>query len=264
MLSGALAASPARAFERETVEGAPGIPLVWATRVIALYPAYDSSMDVPAADVETAMRAGMREWETAGEGCTDIRFVIAGLPSGTDTNLTSGTHDGENRILFRETAWPAEAGPGVLALTTSVYRTRTGEILDSDIDINGESFFWTTTDEVGMVVNDVQNTVTHELGHLLGFAHVADADATMYGESPPGELDKRDLGGDDIAAICTVYPAMAPSPGGTGTRTSGLVGATTCSAALHRADEDPAVTAMIVAAALVLRRARRRLSRSPR
>ena len=49
---------------------------------------------------------------------------------------------------------------------------------------------------------DVQNTLTHELGHALGLQHEADVtDAVMFPIAYDGDVDKRQLSGDDMAGL---------------------------------------------------------------
>jgi hypothetical protein len=80
---------------------------------------------------------------------------------------------------------------------------------------------------------DLQNTLTHELGHLIGLDHnctdaatrgvpvnhlgqlappcsQASAElqaATMFNQAGSGDIGKRDLSVDDAKAVCDVYPA---------------------------------------------------------
>jgi hypothetical protein len=80
---------------------------------------------------------------------------------------------------------------------------------------------------------DLQNTLTHEFGHLIGLDHNctdaatrgipvdhlgqlapacarASAEqraATMFNQAGSGDIGKRDLAPDDIQAVCDVYPA---------------------------------------------------------
>jgi len=245
-------AAPAFAFVREAVDGDPDTPLFWRPREITVETAEDSSADVPAIALVPAIAASLQEWVDADGGCSDI-VLTAGPPApAMTTNLDGGVRDGRNRIVWRETEWTLE--PDVLAITTLVYTASTGEILDADIDVNGVDHFWSASDTD--VTNDVQNTITHELGHLIGFAHVPDTEATMYGRSDPGETMKRDLGGDDMAALCTVYPTGAPTPGSLGI-SRGMLRAETSCAVATQSDGDSR-SAWVIALALLLAAWRRR------
>jgi hypothetical protein len=208
-----LAPAGAHAYVRSTVEGDPSTPLFWRFRTVPLRLAPDSCDDLGGAAVELAIARSIATWNEAARGCSDFRLVDDGYPSGSATNLFDGEPDGENRILWRETVWPEEVPTHTLALTTSIHRVATGEIVDADIDLNGVHHTWTAVDDPAAARVDVENTVTHELGHLLGLAHVPDAEATMYGESAPGDLDKRSLAEDDVAGLCSVYPDGARTPG---------------------------------------------------
>jgi hypothetical protein len=72
--------------------------------------------------------------------------------------------------------------------------------------VNGAAGTFSTEDvpEGGTV--DVQNTVTHEAGHLIGFAHSPDPESTMFATAMLNETTKRDLTADDIQGMCDVFP----------------------------------------------------------
>ena len=256
------AAARVSAFERQTVDDNPTLSLYWATRNIPVFPQFDGTTNTGAAGVQVAMLDAFAEWENAG-GCTDIQLMSMGAPASLTTNLDGGDFDGLNRIIFRQ-AWPSAASSTALALTTVVYDRRTGVIQDADIDLNDESFFWTTAADTA-TLNDVQNTVTHEIGHLLGFAHVPDPSATMYADSPEGEIDKRTLGSDDVDAVCTVYPRGAPTPGAvrrTGVSRGALTGVSSCAVSRVGAPTvaGPLGPVCLVTCLLALRRTSRRSS----
>src|SRR5690606_15749787 len=91
----------------------------------------------------------------------------------------------------------------ILALTLPTYDCH-GRLLDADILMNGADFTLTTVDapacsqsastslcacpspEVPCVISDVQNTLTHELGHVLGLDHTAIPGSTMAAVARPG------------------------------------------------------------------------------
>jgi MYXO-CTERM domain-containing protein len=84
---------------------------------------------------------------------------------------------------------------------------------------------------------DLRNTLTHEVGHLVGLAHVPDSQpaATMFARTTPGEIEKRSLSEDDIAGVCAIYPDEGD--GGCGCGSGGAAGALAlllAALALHR------------------------------
>jgi hypothetical protein len=245
--------SEALAFERSTVTGDPSTPLWWRFRTVPLRPAYDTCDDLDATPVGAAIARSIATWNASALDCSDFGMRDDGYPTGFTTNLTGGRYDGENRIVWRESVWPEEVSEGTLALTTLVFRRSTGEILDADIDLNGVSHRWTDADDPTLSQTDVENTVTHELGHLLGLAHVADPEATMYAQSDPGDLDKRTLAEDDLGALCFIYPTRLRSPGAPYVPGEGLNG---CAASRAPASKLPALVLFVLGALSTIRRRR--------
>jgi hypothetical protein len=91
-----------------------------------------------------------------------------------------------------------------IALTTTTFDPKTGELLDADMELNLANFELTTSDTD--VAYDLESVLTHETGHFLGLQHSFDPDATMRPYYDMGSLELRDLAPDDVAAICTLYP----------------------------------------------------------
>lgn len=203
-------AAPVAAYRRSTVDDVPGgLPLFWEESSIEIRIASGSVPGLEPAQMALAFHASSRTWSLAG-GCTRIRLLDGGEVTGLATNLTQSSPDRENRIVFRASDWPPELGPETLALTTAVYRRGTGQIVDADIDLNAVDHVWSTGTPALEGHDDVENTLTHELGHVLGFAHSEEPTATMFASAPVGELGKRDLAEDDINAVCDVYPGGTP------------------------------------------------------
>jgi hypothetical protein len=86
-------------------------------------------------------------------------------------------------------------------MTFRYYDTSNGRLLDADTVFNGEKFTWT----VGGSGYDIQNSATHEVGHIGGLGHSADPEATMYAKTQAGETKKRSLDADDVAGIEAIY-----------------------------------------------------------
>jgi hypothetical protein len=241
----------ARAFERSTVDGDPETPLFWRYRWVVVHVANDTCDDVPADNVQLAIARSMAAWNTAAEPCSDFMLIDGGYPTGATTNLDGGDADMENRVFWREDVWPEDVPQETLAITTQVYRRASGQIIDADIDLNGVHFYWTDTDAPGEAYTDVENTMTHELGHLLGLAHVFDESSTMYGTSDPGDLEKRSLAEDDAAGLCFVYPRGLRTPEAPVFPSNPL--SSGCSASPHRSSAWLAIVFLAVLAALARR-----------
>ena len=131
---------------------------------------------------------------------------------------------------------------------------------------------------------DLQNALTHELGHLIGLDHTCfdplssmtgvrpDDNAgqpvpdcatatpevqatTMFPSAMPGDTQKRTLAPDDLNAVCTIYSINdPPPPPGTGVN-GGCAG---CAAAGGAGDLGAPATFALLAAALIARRRRAR------
>ena len=104
----------------------------------------------------------------------------------------------------------------VIGITTVSYDVRTGVIYDADIELNAARFNFTTvsspecptgvTSSQGCVSTDVQNTVTHEVGHFIGLDHNGASGSVMAPQARTGETSKRVLDADSKRFVCEVYP----------------------------------------------------------
>lgn len=254
--------STACAYERARVEGAPELGVYWTSRALELR-LTAAIGDLAEPDLRAAVDRSLTTWTGAG-GCTDVSLALGTTSAATTTNLDGGRHDGENRIVVRR-AWPPLIPAETIALTTYAYRPATGELLDADIDVNAQAHvFSASVAPPPSDVIDVENTITHELGHVLGFAHVLDPEATMYVGSRAGETLKRDLSPDDVSAICDTYPVGAVTPPAPPPRTS----SPTCGCAAWRSHTTMAMpeafASLLTAVVLSARAASRSCRRAPR
>jgi len=213
---------------------------------IAVYPG--SFTQVPVGEISGAASGATAAWSAGANACTFIEFAVT-VATGPAPRVGNDRH---NAIIFRDTSWcrldatgacdPAVAyDPAALALTSVSARTSTGEIIDADIEVNAFHFLW--ADLVAhpelTTRHDLQNALTHELGHVLGLDHTcylsgappidnagqpipdcANASAaviatTMFPSANPGDISLRTLEPDDRAGVCGIYPAAAsPCPPG--------------------------------------------------
>jgi MYXO-CTERM domain-containing protein len=274
-------------------------PLYWASGCVLI--TYDAT--------GTSHLSGNREfeimdqvfatWREGAQSCSYLTFELTG-----QKDMASVGNDGENTIIFRDDRWcrPATAddpercyNPAAAALTTLFFvnkadSARNGEIVDADIEFNAVNFSVSTngSSEGGApCLSDLANTLTHEVGHLMGLDHTCRTSSelqrvnhrgepvplcslggalddeirqsTMYATQECGETHKSTPSPDDITGVCAIYP-LDESPD-----TCGPPGSTTgracCSVAPGQRtpiDSLPALWPLIaLAGAGALRRRRR-------
>lgn len=190
-------------------------------------------------EFEAAQRS-IEEWQAAAETCGHLQIQEGIRVADRKIGFVTGAADNRNIILYRQrlcqglvrtsdTCWSAldcqnkydcwDGQTGTIALTTTTYDVKTGEIMDADIEMNAASFVFTTVSgppcaqnlyHQDCVATDVENTLTHELGHALGLDHTSAIGSTMNPSAPPGELSKRSLDPGTQQFVCEVYPRGAP------------------------------------------------------
>jgi hypothetical protein len=243
VLVGIAAAGPseARAYVR-TMTG-DGRPLYWnRTEVPVLVYAAQPPPPLTPAKLVDIVNAGAASWSRKDTGCTALHLLV-GSKAAARAPVAA---DGVNRLMLRSDRWcPGDAttvddcyDPFILAMTTVTRRLSTGEILDADVEINAVDYRWGDVVEDGGKsddLNDLQSTVTHELGHLIGLAHTCSLDGappalddrgrpvpscdavpeeqetTMFPLILPGATGARTLSHDELRAACDIYPALDPS-----------------------------------------------------
>jgi len=279
-------ALPAGAYVRSRNSG--GVCIWWTSHGHSFRIDAQGSVHTPQTETYDAIRKSYQTW--GGVTCSDLTFPEEPLSTNAQDRFVGFVPDGTNHnlVLFRSRSCtsvvPAgdsclsqggcgnkydcwDNGPGAIATTTTTTSRSTGEIFDTDIELN-DAFAFTTVDglpctspgETNCIRIDVQNTVTHEAGHSLGLDHTPDPAATMYASAPSGETTKRSLGADDIAGICAIYPAGQPTVKGcAGSPTQpNPGGGSGCS----KAQTGPGAALGALAVALLLH-GRRRSRRSP-
>lgn len=283
-----VATGPARAYVRTTSETSHR-PVQWNESCVVVTVDSRGSRDVPLADVEATLQRAVDNWTRHTLMCGGLRVSTAHARGPLDV-----APDGLPAVVFRNDVWarPGHAphDPSAIGLTTVMYVNTPGQlgdatILDADIELNGVNYTFTTNPANAVArpntsVADLENTLTHELGHVQGLAHtcwdhiapsppldnngnpIPDCNdplpesilaTTMYPYATmAGETSKRNLSPDDAAGVCDVYRSatLACHPEIDG-------GYNLCGVVPARARRWPlAVALALVAAALILRRRR--------
>lgn len=146
------------------------------------------------AAVETLISAATREWTNPVSG--NLAFSNEG-----PTEIRTARHDDNANVIYFEDEWKED--PSLLAVTY-LWSTTDGELIGFDMALNAEHHQWSI--DGSPEANDLLNTLSHEFGHALGVEHSPVVErATMYPSSPVGEVQKRDLHGDDIDAVVHLY-----------------------------------------------------------
>jgi MYXO-CTERM domain-containing protein len=239
-------APPAHGYVRSRVDG--GIPKYWQTSCVPIAIYLNTFSDMTRDEVAKSVAAAAHAWSPTEVTCADgvshpfIEIVPAMMPE--TSAPPKPAYDGHNTLLFytalRPYPPPEVSGIsfGVVALT-STWARADGHIVDADVRVNAVDNKFVNID-TGFVppngdgVMDLQNALTHELGHLLGLGHScwapfsdleqpiddqgvgvpycdaapADVRQTVMFALIDGNLEttKRHLSPDDIRAVCEIYP----------------------------------------------------------
>lgn len=212
---GAMAAlSPAMAYECAPVteNGQPtGVTVIWQQRCIPVYLRLGDE-DLWPVDFRSAIEDSLAVWPR--ESCSDLSLPFSGETTVAPGFQTSNPGANRNVITLTDTAeiYYNYFGGEELAITAVHYSPITGEILDADIIINTvDNDFSTgacTPSGTPSGPYDLQNTLVHELGHLIGLDHPPNnPEATMHISAEACETKKQSLLDDDIQGLCDLYPA---------------------------------------------------------
>ena len=162
--------------------------------------------------LENALEASLSSWSEPS--CSSLEFEYIGEVS-ADRPLSE-----VSQVISIAEDWQAD--DSVVGLTTMTYTDKTGLIRYGKIELNEVDFIFIDALPDGSCTfsrqYDLQSVLTHEIGHLIGLAHLSVEDALEreeLGEDPATmsravdscTIDFRTLEADDLEAACYVYPA---------------------------------------------------------
>ncbi len=156
------------------------------------------------------MTDGIYKWEDAADGSVGGGIIdILGGGSLTASVLEADmvSPDNKNEVYFADIE---EAGVIGVTIVWGYFSgpSKWRELLEWDMVFDDVDFDWAA--EAGGVDGkmDFENIATHELGHAVGMGDVYESacqDVTMYGYASEGEINKRDLGLQDIKGVSGLY-----------------------------------------------------------
>jgi matrixin len=206
-----LAAAPAWAFEVKKTSN--GEPIRWGAGSVDVELALDETpVGVDPAAAAQAARAAFATYEQ----------VLADMAPGVQVEIDAlagaapepSATDGKNLVRWVSVGWDEDYDPTALAITLTTYDTKSGRITDADIVVNASRYRWIAGEDMSLCRGafDLQDVLTHEVGHLFGLAHdKTDQEATMWASAGSCETKKRDLDPSDLAGMEYLYQEMGPA-----------------------------------------------------
>lgn len=234
-------------------------PVFWSQTCVPITPDSAGVPDLPLSEVERIVQQALSMWQTPTSGSSFLRLQYLPANMARETDAL----DRLQVIKFRSNKWcrPASASKAEVcydaaaaAITTVTYvnkpldATLDGRIVDADIELNAVNNQFYDADKPVTVTgsrraSDLWNTLSHELGHLIGLEHScrrsgdtmpactrdgngqaviscslvesmrmtnpsyqAIFDTTMYPTADPKEIKKRVPKADDLAGVVNAYP----------------------------------------------------------
>lgn len=236
-------AGTARAYVRTRTEA--GVAMKWDHRLIPLQ--IFTGSPTYALDADLITRAGVaaaEPWSHDTLACSALTLAVTANPAVEDVVAP----DRKNRVIFRRNTWCRNTTDtrymkcyerSALAITSVWAETTTGRIIDADVEVNAVNYTWADLVEHPELFNennmqDLQNALTHEFGHVIGLDHTCATDnpddqghavpqscatasdeikeTTMAAIVQPGDTARRTLADDDKRGACEIYPPGANLP----------------------------------------------------
>jgi hypothetical protein len=246
----AAGAASAQPYKRTPMKNAD-LCIYWQDRQYTYQLAQAGYSQLSFSSMEAAVQASFATWQTLSQSCSGYQFnegpTVANAqvgydPFGQNSNVVifresacanvvppgdpclAVANNGPTSCNNMYSCWdyPEE----IIALTTVTYDVDAGIIYDADIEINagpdgtGVNRLFTVVSSpqctmgnvsTNCVATDLQNTLTHEIGHVIGLAHVDGGNSTMFATANIGETAKRVIDFGTGSGFCGIYPANGPS-----------------------------------------------------
>ncbi len=190
--------APASAYKIAVTQNEAALELYWDSNVIPFTFHHRGAEDVHDLLLEGAFLRAFSSWGEVPSANVQFQRMHIYSEDVSEPN-------GDNVLFWTEYAWSHD--PEVIALTSINYYPDTGQIVDVDIEFNGQDYRWSVFDED--VETDLQSIATHEIGHMIGLDHSSESEAVMDPYYLPGETRQRQLHEDDEAGVTYLYPCSS-------------------------------------------------------
>ncbi|MFT7580553.1 MAG: hypothetical protein ACI9MR_002224 [Myxococcota bacterium] len=207
----------ARAYEFYRAE--TGAPTRWYTDTVEYRLSTVAPETIPAAELPGLFDSAFSAWVDL-PGCRTPEIVNVGTTDATARMAPATVSEPSDNVMVfinDPTVWLAGGRSSTwIALTTIALDDVTGELVDTDIEVNDGHYDFATdlTPAAGTPgAVDLLSALTHEAGHFLGLEHSDVIGATMaraYARGGSGPTDTRTLAQDDIDGACALYEVEKP------------------------------------------------------
>lgn len=160
-----------------------------------------NAQSIPDSLITQATTAGINEWNV-NSPVTIFGNEVTGT---VQANTIGVSMNNQNEMIFADID---RSGVIAVTFTWGIYGgpPQLRELVEWDAVYDDQDFDWGDATS-NPALMDLQNIITHELGHSGGLGHPDSTcvDETMYAFASAGETKKRDLNAGDIAGINKLY-----------------------------------------------------------
>ncbi len=189
-----------------------GNPLHWGNPCLyyAVQEGGSQALGLTAEEFRVAIDAAFESWRGVtcpGGGSPRFRAQFQGFVECARREAVCGDQTANvSTFMLSDRDFPADGS--VLGLTTPSGGTRSGLVIDADLELNSRDYRFAFAEQSGDFA--LADVLTHEVGHFLGLDHTLSFGALMAEDYASLALSRELLTDDDVAGICSIFPPGPP------------------------------------------------------